>query len=164
MKTKLGIIGVLVMLSFIAAGSCDEFDIESCAGTNYVNVVVEARVHVAITDYTNYTDWAGAEVQVKITKAGGENVTENRTTDSGGNTEPVNATFKVYNEQPVEVYVTVIDGPMPEFMLWEYWEPQHFMTPDNFKRLEWGTIFTVGYGGTYNWYPLMDIKVQPVYE
>ena len=159
MKRKLIVTGVVAMLLFIGIGGCEDFDIEACAGANYITVIVEARVYATVTDHFDTVPWSGAVLNVEIVKAGGERVSEQRTTDSGGNTEPVNATFKVYKEQGVQAIARVVSGPMPEFMGVESWDPQKLHISNNYAFISWEDIEHVGYKGTYYWYPTVDLSI-----
>ena len=78
---------------------------------NYINVTVKVRVQALFENRSFDTDEAfavraliGRSITIKIEKAGGENDIFYRTTDSTGFTEIVEATFKVYKEQPVTVF------------------------------------------------------------
>jgi len=162
-KRKLVVIGVVLMVLFIGTGGCDESDKAGCSNSkdNYVNVIVEARVHVTVSDNFYEAPWTDALLDVEIDKSGGERVSEQKTTDSQGDTSFIRGTFKVYREQSVSVCATVIGGPMPEFMGVESWDPEKFYLLNNCETLSWGVISETDWGGTHYWYPTVDLRIFP---
>lgn len=169
LKSKLLIIGVAIMLVFIGMGGCDDFgDVkyeQNFPSDYYVNVIVEARVHVTVSDNFYEAPWPDALIDVQVKTSGGEReneqVNEQLTTDDQGNTSFIRTTLKAYREQYVEVIATVIGGPMPEFMGVKSWDPYSLYNINTSKSLSWSVIMEYESGGTHYWYPTVELQIFP---
>jgi len=165
-RIKLFIVTLVMMLSFVVTG-CNEISpfLKGCDAVDYIEVVVNTEACIAASDGkvpVNSTMWSGAQLHIEIVKAGGEKVTFDKTTDSGGCTESVQGIFKVYREQPVQVIVRPIGGNLPSLLGGAEWSGSDYRVSNNVKTLNWTDIYPdKDFGDIYYWNPLIQMLVEP---
>jgi len=166
LRIKLFIVTLVMMLSFVVTG-CNEISpwLKGCDAVDYIEVVVNTEACIAASDGkvpVNSIMWSGAQLHIEIVKAGGEKVTFDKTTDSGGCTESVQGIFKVYRKQPVQVMVRPIGGNLPSLLGGVEWSGSDYRVSNNVKTLNWTDIYPAkDFGDTYYWNPLIQMLVEP---
>ena len=155
---KIVIIQLLILIPIIFSffSGCEELDqmIESSTKPNYINVVVTADATVLYKFIFYAKDGSTASTQMNVTdtnvrfdmiKAGGETHTLYRVTDASGKTQTATASFKLYNEQPIECIATA-EGVDKE------------LYSSSTKTLSWNQVnSSKDFGETYTWVVHHDI-------
>jgi len=157
-KKIVGNILLVVMLPVILLGGlgCDLLP-----DVDYINVAVSASINAEVSNGVSREPWAGVHLQIEIYKAGGENEIFNKITNTNGEiTEQSQATFKVYREQDVQIFVRPISGVLPLSMDGEIFDPsKHSNYSGGNAILPWLIIEDVGWGETYYWSPHITLSL-----
>ena len=157
MIKRLVITTLAMMLLLIGVGGCDLLE-----KVNYVTVIVDAQVCVKARDLEgSVAPIEAALVHITIDKAGGENVQYDEITDAEGCTVHVQGTFNVYKEQFVRVKAQIINAPMPDFMGGGSLDPDRHTIFNDSESLLWSKISKTEMGGTRNWYPTVEVIIEP---
>lgn len=164
-RQKMFVLALVIMLPFVVTGCWELSFLKGCESVNYITVVVQTEACIAVSDGkvpANSTMWSGAQMHIEIEKAGGERVTFDKTTDSGGCTGSVQGAFEVYKEQPVKVIVKPTGGNLPNLLGGAEWNGSDYRVSNNVKTLNWTDIYPANdFGDTYYWNPLIQMLVEP---
>jgi hypothetical protein len=107
MNKRLFVIGILVVLLMVSFSGCGE--LEEFVEPDYITTTVYCRVQVLMEGNNDFGAVPDALVKVEIIKAGGERVSDLVTTgDWGFANKYVSGTFDVYNEQPIECIANIV--------------------------------------------------------
>ena len=161
MKIKIIVICVLLILATISFSGCEKIldDMENLesAGINYINVTIAASadLHLLLDCDGEYEMGVGeVEIKIKMDKASGENKIFYGTTDGYGVTPKYTHSFKVYREQPVNIYAS-ISGDVPEYL------KNHSFT-SAYEQYDWEYIDARGdFGDTVKIDTTLKIKAVP---
>ncbi|MCK5577819.1 MAG: hypothetical protein KAI14_05820 [Dehalococcoidales bacterium] len=160
MKPFLTIALVSVFL-FVALPGCDILE-----KPDYITVNVDAFANVKVTRWISgqqvVAPWAGTQVEISIVKAGGERVVEMKTTDSGGITQSIRGTFKLYREQYIRVLVSVTpNSAIPDTVGGGGYDPARHILNNSWQELSWSQVYPAkDFGETYNWYTTVHAEAD----
>ncbi len=140
MKNYVFVVGICLLLMTLSLSGCDDLLEE-----DYITVVVVVDTLVLLVDAADrpvINDYAeGTNIQITMTKAGGERVVLNREINEVGVFRGATGTFKVFKEQPVECIVTATET----YGLYNQVAP-YYVT------LSWEEIDAAAdFGDTYTW-------------
>lgn len=149
MNKSLFVVCVCLMFMTLSLSGCELLEEE-----DYITVVVVVDTLVLLVDINDkpvINDYAeGVNIQITMTKDGGERVVLNRQLNEVGVFNGATGTFKVYKEQPVECYVTATQN----YGLYAQVEPY-------IETLSWDEIdAAVDFGDTYTWQVGATITMQ----
>ena len=137
-------ISILILLILLTIFLCGCEELEKLDDPNYVNVVVTCSVDVKVRiPNTNMDDGTyhetfidGTLINVEIIKDGGERVTEVIASGlpSEGKQTSVQATFKLYKEQPINCIANVVLGSIPS-------EYSDYIFYGDSETIPWGEVY-----------------------
>ena len=137
MKKHLIVIGIIVLLLAVGLSGCEEFlDIE-LPKDEYITVTVKAAaqfVYEVSEDMANIelAGVPGMEIKITMDKAGGEYKDFYGTTDENGDTKTYSHTFKLYREQPINIYANLYSD-VPDFL-------KNYSISSDSMRITWDEI------------------------
>ena len=137
MKKHLIVIGTAILLLVVGLSGCEEFlDIE-LPKDEYITVTVKASADFVyeVSEGLANVELAGVpgmEIKITMDKAGGEYKDFYAITDENGDTNDYSHTFKLYREQPINIYANLYSD-VPNFL-------KNYSISSDFIRISWDEI------------------------